>query len=59
MENYHLARIQNTHLGGDEICINLIGPWQVALDGQKLEFSVLNMMDLAPGLSDLIRIPNN
>jgi hypothetical protein len=40
----------------EEVSINLIGPWKVKVDGQKVEFNALTCIDLASNLVELIRI---
>jgi hypothetical protein len=42
----------------EEVAINLIGPWTVKVNNQKIEFNALMCIDTASNLVELIRIDN-
>ena len=42
----------------NEVCIDLIGPWTIVVNGQILEFKALTSIDPMSNLSELIRIDN-
>ena len=42
----------------EEVAIDLIGPWEVKVIGQKVEFNTLICIDTASDLVKLIRIHN-
>ena len=42
----------------EEIAIDLIGPWQVKVNGRLVEFNALTCIDTASNLVELIRIDN-
>eukprot|EP00804_Cyclotella_cryptica_P020904 CCRYP_011489-RA/>CCRYP_011489-RA protein AED:0.41 eAED:0.41 QI:0/0/0/1/0/0/3/0/173 len=42
----------------EEVAIDLIGPWEVKVNGQKVEFNALTCIDTASNLVELIRIDN-
>ena len=42
----------------EEVAIDLIGPWQVKVNGRKVEFNALTCIDTASNLVELIRIDN-
>ena len=42
----------------EEVAIDLIGPWQVKVNGRKVEFHALTCIDTASNLVELIRIDN-
>ncbi len=43
---------------GEEVAINLIGPWKVKVNGQLVEFNTLTCIDTASNLAKLICIDN-
>jgi hypothetical protein len=43
---------------GEEVAINLIGPWKVKLNGQQVEFNALTCIGTALNLVKLIRVDN-
>ena len=42
----------------EEVAINLIGPWEVKVNGRKVGFNALTCLDTASNLVKLIRIDN-
>ena len=40
----------------EEVAVDLIGPWQVKVNGRKVEFNALTCIDTASNLVELIRI---
>ena len=42
----------------EEVAIDLIGPWQVKVNGRNVEFNALTCIDTASNLVELIRIDN-
>ena len=42
----------------EEVTIDLIGPWTVKVNNQKVEFNALACIDTASNLVELIRIGN-
>eukprot|EP00804_Cyclotella_cryptica_P013637 CCRYP_012965-RA/>CCRYP_012965-RA protein AED:0.40 eAED:0.40 QI:0/0/0/1/0/0/3/0/218 len=42
----------------EEVAIDLMGPWEVKVNGQKVEFNALTCIDTASNLVKLIRIDN-
>jgi hypothetical protein len=42
----------------EEVAIDLIGPWEVKVNGRKVEFNALTCIDTASNLVELIRIDN-
>ena len=42
----------------EEVAVDLIGPWQVKVNGRKVEFNALTCIDTASNLVELIRIDN-
>ncbi len=42
----------------EEVAINLIGPWEVKVNGQQVEFNALTCIDTASNLVKLIRVDN-
>ena len=42
----------------EEVTINLIGPWTVKVNNQKVEFNLQTCIDTASNLVELIRIDN-
>ena len=43
---------------GEEVAINLIGPWKVKVNGQQFEFNALTCIDMALNLVQLIHVDN-
>ena len=42
----------------EEVAINLIGPWEVKVNGRKVTFNALTCLDTASNLVKLIRVDN-
>ena len=42
----------------NEVCIDLIGPWTIVVNGQVLEFKALTSIDPVTNIAELIRIEN-
>ena len=42
----------------EEVAINLIGPWQVKVNGRKVEFNTPNCINTASNLAELIWVDN-
>jgi hypothetical protein len=42
----------------EEVAINLIGPWNVKVNGQQVEFNALTCIDMALNLVELIPVDN-
>jgi transposase InsO family protein len=42
----------------DEVAVDLIGPWQIDMNGQTIEFQALTSIDTATGMAELTRINN-
>ncbi len=42
----------------EEVAIDLIGPWKVKVNGQRVEFNALTCIDMASNLVELIRVDN-
>jgi hypothetical protein len=42
----------------EEVTVDLIGPWQITINGQELIFNALTCIDPVTNLTELVRIPN-
>jgi hypothetical protein len=42
----------------EEVAIDLIGPWEVKVNGCQVEFNALTCIDMASNIVELIRVDN-
>jgi transposase InsO family protein len=42
----------------DEVCVDLIGPWKIEIQGREIEFNALTSIDPVTNLVELVRIDN-
>lgn len=54
----HLAPRETLLLPWEQIAVDLIGPWEIEIDNQKISFSALTIIDLVTNLTEIVRIRN-
>jgi len=52
----HLPPRKTNLVPWNEVCIDLISPWTIVVNGQVLEFKTLTSMDTVTNIAELIRI---